>query len=292
MDRLLDRNNFARLAVELRPRLHRYCARMVGSAFDGEDVVQDALAHAMEALPMAGKIENPEGWLLRIAHNAALDLLRRRKRRGIADTDDALSDVTDQNSESDARVAATANLGTFMYLPTVQRSSVLLSDVLGYSLSEIADLLDISLAAVKAALHRGRGKLRELVESFEEAMPRLPDADRVRLHAYADRFNARDFDALRDLLSEDVRLELVNRLRLKGRKDVSTYFTRYGENPNWRVMPGSSEGRPALLVSDPTVAVNGVAYVIVLDWIGDEISAIRDFRYAPYVMEGLIVERL
>jgi len=287
----LNHDDFARLAANLRPRLHRYCARMVGSAFEGEDVVQDALAHAMEALPMAGKIENPEGWLLRIAHNAALDLLRRRKRRGTADSEDALANIADQASEADGRVAAAASLSAFVHLPTLQRSCVLLSDVLGYSLAEIADLLDISLAAVKAALHRGRAKLRELVESLEETMPRLLEADRARLRAYADRFNARDFDALRDLLSEEVRLDLVNRTRLKGRKDVSVYFTRYRENPNWQAMPGWADGRAVLLVRDPTVAANGVAYVIVLDWVGDEIAAIRDFRYAPYVIEGLTIER-
>ncbi len=290
-DRPLDRDDFARLAADMRPRLHRYCARMVGSAFEGEDVVQDALAHAMEALPMAGQIENPEGWLLRIAHNAALDLLRRRKRRGIADGGDALSDVADQTSETDARVAATANLGTFMHMPTLQRSCVLLSDVLGHSLAEIAELLDISLAAVKAALHRGRTKLREHADSITEAAPRLAEADRMRLRAYADKFNARDFDALRDLLSEEVRLDLVNRRRLDGRKDVSLYFTRYGEVSGWHVVPGCAEGRTVLLVSDPAVAADGLAYVIVLDWIGDEVAAIRDFRYAPYVMEGLTVER-
>ena len=287
----MNRDDFTQLTAAFRPRLHRYCARMVGSAFDGEDVVQDTLARAMEALPVAGNIENPEGWLLRIAHNAALDLLRQRKRRGTADNEEALANVADQASETDARVAATANLGTFMHLPTLQRSSVLLSDVLGYSLAEIAELLDISLAAVKAALHRGRAKLRDLVESLDEVMPRLPEADRVRLRAYADRFNARDFDALRDLLSEEVRLDLVNRLRLKGRKDVSVYFTRYSENSNWRVMPGWADGRAVLIVSDPTVAANDIAYIIALDWIDEKIAAIRDFRYAPYVMDGLAVER-
>jgi len=72
-----------RLMVELRPRLHRYCARMVGSALDGEDVLQDALAKAAEAYPGAGGIERPESWLFRIAHNTALDALRRRKRQAI-----------------------------------------------------------------------------------------------------------------------------------------------------------------------------------------------------------------
>lgn len=288
----MDRDEFTRLAAELRPRLHRYCARMVGSAFEGEDVVQEALAHAMEALAMAGKIENPEAWLLRIAHNAALDLLRRRKRSRIADDAEALADVTDQTGEADARVAATAHLGAFLLLPTLPRSCVLLADVLGYSLAEIASLLDTSIAAVKAALHRGREKLREIAASFEDKMPQLAETDRLRLKAYADRFNARDFDALRDLLSEEVRLDLVNRMRLEGRKDVSRYFTRYSENPNWRVTPGFADGRAVLLVSDPTIGAGNVAYVVVIDWTGEEVAAIRDFRYAPYVMDGLIVERL
>ena len=70
-----------RLLVAMRPKLHRYCARMVGSVIDGEDVLQDALAKAMEAHSDAGSIGNPEGWLFRIAHNTALDFLRRRKRQ-------------------------------------------------------------------------------------------------------------------------------------------------------------------------------------------------------------------
>ena len=70
-----------RLLVAMRPRLHRYCARMVGSVIDGEDVLQDALIKAVEAHARAGAIGNPEGWLFRIAHNTALDFLRRRNRQ-------------------------------------------------------------------------------------------------------------------------------------------------------------------------------------------------------------------
>ena len=69
------------LLAAMRPRLHAYCARMVGSAFDGEDVVQDAMAKAASAWPGAGGIERPESWLFRIAHNTALDFLRRRDRQ-------------------------------------------------------------------------------------------------------------------------------------------------------------------------------------------------------------------
>ena len=73
------RESLDRLLVELRPKLHRYAARMTGSVIDGEDVVQEALAKAIEA--PAEPVANPEGWLFRIAHNAALDFLRRRARR-------------------------------------------------------------------------------------------------------------------------------------------------------------------------------------------------------------------
>src|ERR1700716_514181 len=70
-----------RLLADMRPKLHRYCARMVGSVIDGEDVVQDALIKAVESFPVAGAIGNPQGWLYRIGHNTALDFLRRRRRQ-------------------------------------------------------------------------------------------------------------------------------------------------------------------------------------------------------------------
>src|SRR5688572_21550086 len=72
---------FDRLLGELRPKLHRYCARMTGSVIDGEDVVQEALMNAVEAYRAAPAVAHPEAWLFRIAHNAALDFLRRRARR-------------------------------------------------------------------------------------------------------------------------------------------------------------------------------------------------------------------
>src|SRR4030088_802000 len=70
-----------RLLVAMRPKLHRYCARMTGSVIDGEDVIQEAMLKALEAFSPAGPVANLEGWTFRIAHNAALDFLRRRVRR-------------------------------------------------------------------------------------------------------------------------------------------------------------------------------------------------------------------
>ena len=287
-----EREVLGRLMAEMRPRLHRYCSRMVGSAFDGEDVVQEALAKAAEALPTAGLIEKPESWLFRIAHNAALDALRRRKRQAARRSETSPEHLVDASAASDVRVATAASLATLMGLPVAQRSCVVLIDVLGHSLAETGTILDMTLPAVKAALNRARTRLRELADSPENRAPDLTSAERDRLRAYADSFNARDFDALRELLAEDVKLELVNRTRIAGRKDVSVYFSRYDRASDWRLLPGLAEGHPALLVSDPTVAPGAIAYVVLLDWADGKITQIRDFRFAPYVTESLAISYL
>src|SRR5213596_3782887 len=85
-----------RLLVAMRPRLHRYCARMTGSVIDGEDVLQDALIKAMEAFAAASPIANPEGWLFRIAHNTALDFLRRRNRQAALQSVEEVDMMADQ----------------------------------------------------------------------------------------------------------------------------------------------------------------------------------------------------
>jgi RNA polymerase sigma-70 factor (ECF subfamily) len=289
METILTPDAFGKLMMEMRPRLHRYCARMLGSAFDGEDVVQDTLAKAIEALPEAGLLQNPESWLFRIAHNTALDALRRRKRHAARDSGDALALIEDPSADAAARVETTGSFAAFLALPAAQRAGVILMDVLGYSLAETADILGVTVASVKASLHRGRGKLQS---QHETPLVRLAigEAEKARLRHYADLFNARDFDALRDLLAEDVRLDLVNRTKLSGRKDVSVYFTRYAAAPPCRVSPGFADGHPALLVSgadDDTIR-----YAVLLGWSGERVAAIRDFLYAPYAMEGVMTERL
>ena len=238
------RAGFDQLLAELRPKLHRYCSRMTGSVIDGEDVLQEALVKAIEAFPRAGPIAKPEGWLFRIAHNAALDFLRRRARQENVRADEDLDMIADPDSEIDRRQAAAASLRTLMRLPVAQRSSVILMDVLGHSLEEIGVVLDSTVPAVKAALHRGRSRLRELAaEPDDRPPPVLAEADRARLAAYTARFNARDFDALRDLLADEVKVEVVNRTRLNGRSEVGNYFTNYGRSSDWQLDPGT--GRTA-----------------------------------------------
>jgi RNA polymerase sigma-70 factor, ECF subfamily len=130
-DTIEARAAFDRLLGELRPKLHRYCARMTGSVIDGEDVVQEALIKAIEALPDMGSIAHPEGWLFRIAHNTALDFLRRRAREDAARYNEDPDMLVDPASTADDRqVATTASLHSFMRLPATQRSCVILMDVL------------------------------------------------------------------------------------------------------------------------------------------------------------------
>jgi RNA polymerase sigma-70 factor, ECF subfamily len=276
-----------RLLVAMRPRLHRYCARMVGSAIDGEDVLQDALIKAVEAYLAAGRIGNPEGWLFRIAHNTALDHLRRRKRQQALQSAEEVDMIADRFDAVSNRQIARASLGTFMRLPVAQRSSVILMDVLGCSLQEVCDVMDASLPAVKAALHRGRARLRELAEEPDDApQPHLSDAARARLSAYVSHFNARDFDAIRAMIAEDVRLDLVNKTRLNGKAEVSRYFGNYAEASDWHLFPGLVEGRPAILVFDPNALRAPPNYFMLLGWQDDKVAVIRDFRHARYVIEG------
>jgi RNA polymerase sigma-70 factor (ECF subfamily) len=275
------------LLVAMRPRLHRYCARMVGSAIDGEDVVQDALIKAVEAFRVAGAIGNPEGWLFRIAHNTALDYLRRRRRQQALHSAEEVDMIADQLDAVASRQIARASLRTFMRLPVAQRSSVILMDVLGCSLQEVCAVMDASLPAVKAALHRGRAQLRELAGEPDDApQPLLSDADRARLTAYVSHFNARDFDAIRSMIAEDVRLDLVNKTRMNGKAEVSRYFGNYAKASDWHLVPGLVEGRPAILVFDPNVSGAQPTYFMLLGWRDDKVAAIRDFRHACYVIES------
>jgi RNA polymerase sigma-70 factor (ECF subfamily) len=285
---LSSTDEFEPLLVAMRPKLHRYCARMVGSVIDGEDVLQDALVKAFEARPAAGAIQNPEGWLFRIAHNTALDFLRRRSRQEALRSAEEVEMIADEWDAIASRQIANASLRTFMRLPVAQRSSVILMDVLGCSLREVCDIMDTSLPAAKAALHRGRTQLRELAAEGDDApRPALSDADRARLSAYVASFNARDFDAIRAMIADDVRLELVSRTRLNGKAEVSRYFGNYSLVSDWHLVAGSVEGRPAILVFDPNRPDGKPKYFVLLGWTADKVATIRDFRHAPYVADGL-----
>ncbi|MGA8715172.1 MAG: sigma-70 family RNA polymerase sigma factor [Roseiarcus sp.] len=275
------------LLGELRPKLHRYCARMTGSVVDGEDVVQETMLKAIEAARAGAPILNPEGWLFSIAHHAALDFLRRRAREEARHSSEDLDMIAAAPKPIEDREIAAASLRTFMLLPASQRSSVILSDVLGYSLQEICEFAGGSVPAVKAALQRGRARLRALAAEADDApAPTLAEPERTRLKTYVDRFNAHDFDAVRAMLAEDVRLEIVNRVRLDGKTSVAPYFSNYAARPHWRFLPGFVDRRPAMLVYDADDPDQRLKYFVLLAWAGERVVGIRDFVFARYAMDG------
>jgi RNA polymerase sigma-70 factor (ECF subfamily) len=278
-----DRPALEAMLAGLRPKLHRYCARMAGSVIDGEDVVQETLLKALQAVDGNAAVDRPEQWLFRIAHNAAQDHLRRRNRERLRITEADMTTIEDPSANADARLATAASLRSFMQLSIAQRSAVILVDVLGLTLHETCDVSGATLAATKAALHRGRAQLRLLAAQDEQApAPKLDADDERRLRLYVDLFNARDFDAVRALIAEDIQLEVVNRTRMRGKAQVSTYFGNYDRVADWALSLGFVDGRPAILIRDPQAPEGGARGFMLVDWQDGKVSQIRDFRYAPY----------
>lgn len=272
----------------LRPRLHRYCSRMTGSAVSGEDVLQDALVKALHARAQGAAVDNLEGWLFRIAHNASLDFLRGRSRNMVV----ALTEDVEAAPIPESDIVA-IGFQTFLRLPELQRCTVILKDVLGHSIEEIATIAECSQAAAKSALQRGRAVLRRLAQTPEDTrLPLMSDSDRRKITAYVHLFQSGDFDAIRAMLADDVKLDLVNRLQLEGRDKIGRYFTRYAQETKWRFALGAAEGEPAMLVFDSTGPMEKPAHFALIGWSESRITEIRDYLFAPYVLEAMDWVRL
>lgn len=278
----MSADEFEGSLTALRPRLHRYCARMTGSTVDGEDVLQDTLVKALSARANGAQVDNLESWVFRIAHNTSLDLLRRRSRNAVI----PLTEDFEAAPMLEADIVA-VSFQTFLQLPELQRCAVIFKDVLGHSVDEIASIAECTPASAKSALQRGRAALRQLAQlSADTRLPLMPHAARQKMIAFVDLFRAGDFDAIRAMLADDVKLELVNRLKWEGRDKIAPYFTRYAEETKWRFAFGAIEGRPAMLVFE-SGAMEKPAYFVLVDWRDDRISAIRDFLFAPYALESV-----
>lgn len=276
---------FLELVSEVRPELHRYCARMTGSVTDGEDIVQETLAKAFYALAMSIELPPLRPWLFRVAHNAAIDFLRRHDRSRVELVPEPPEAELDHDALETDPDAVRAALATFRALPPLQRSAVILKDVLGYSGAEIAEILETSVPAVKAALVRGRHRLRTEAAREEVEIDRSQDA---ALERYVALFNAGDWDGLRALLADEVRLELVSKARRRG-KEVGGYYARYAAE-DVRLELGELDGRRALFAFEPKASTRP-KYFVELQWDGERVAYIRDYRYVPYIAAELELAR-
>ena len=236
---------------QLRPRLHRYCARMTGSVLDGEDLVQDALFEAYRKLDQFDNSRSLTPWIFRIAHNRCIDFLRRKGTRGIAETNVELLE-SEPELES-ASVPPSLSVPPAMerlisVLPPMQRACVLLKDVFDYSLEETAELVNSTVGGVKAALKRGRTKLAETQIPETAKYSRKPDPQLMHvLRLYVDRFNRRDWDGLRDLISADAQLRVVD--AFAGRVGDSPYFGNYARwSMPWKLAIGEVEGETLVVI--------------------------------------------
>jgi RNA polymerase sigma-70 factor, ECF subfamily len=199
----------------------------------------------------------------------------------VADTAaDAAGDPEDALAREEATRAA---ISRFAELVPVQRSCVILKDVLGHSVEEIGALLELRVPAVKAALHRGRESLRVLAKTAPPETTLAPRPASPGVARYVALFNARDWGGVRAMLAEDVRLDLVSRAQRSGRRDVSSYFTNYSAVRDWHLVPAFVDGREVIAVfRDPSHRAPD--YFVELTTRDGSIVQIKDFRYVPYIM--------
>jgi RNA polymerase sigma-70 factor (ECF subfamily) len=184
----------------LRPELYRYCRYLTRSPWEAEDLVQDTFARGFVTLgTMFHALANPRAWLFRVASNLWID----RTRRAHREHDLLATSSPPPAPAGDTRDSREAAGTLLVQLAPQERAAVVLKDVFDLSLDEIAAALSTTVGAVKAALHRGRGKL---VEPDPEA-PRAP-APGV-LDAFTAAFNARDLPALTALLLDSAITEIV-----------------------------------------------------------------------------------
>src|SRR6185369_2131730 len=276
--------------ADLRPSLHRYCARMTGSVADGEDVVQDALFDAYRRLESFDGTRPLKPWLFRIAHNRCVDFLRHR---GVREDAESVVDTPDSIVPDDPPGPALGRAVEHLVLtlPPMERACVLLKDVLDHSLDEIAELTGTTLGGVKAALHRGRAKLA----ASPVAHPRDADAGSAEVRAllarYVDRFNRRDWEGLREMVSADTRVRVAD--RFAGRFADSPYFSRYDRMVTpWRLLLADVDGEPMIVAEyarDGVWSSAGIIRLVVRD---GHVAEIGDYHHCPWVLEAADEVRL
>ena len=275
---------FLETVGHLRPKLHRYCARMTGSVLDGEDVMQDALFHAYRALDQFDDSRPLAPWLFRIAHNHAIDFLRRQRvRRHVeAATLAELPDAVAPIEPTDVGVGLAIE-HLVLSLPPKERACVLLKDVFDYSLEEVAELVDSTVGGVKAALSRGRAKLEaERQRPRVVAAPNDPERARL-LHQYLERFNHRDWNGLRELIAADARVTVAD--RFAGRVVGAPYFGNYAQRTApWRASLGEVDGEPVIVVLQDRPGGAQAVSVVRLGFGGTRVTEIVDYSHCPWVM--------
>jgi RNA polymerase sigma-70 factor (ECF subfamily) len=264
----------------LRPSLHRYCARMTGSVMDGEDVVQEALFEAYRKLDQFDQNRPLKPWLFRIAHNRCIDFLRRRGVRDEAEVAAAVPEATGPADPVLGTGKAVEHL--VLTLPPKERACVLLKDVFDYSLEEVAELVDSTVGGVKAALNRARAKLAESSPQAKSSRSVSPELKRI-MQLYVERFNRRDWDGVRELVSADARLNVAE--RFAGKFAEASYFFNYDRWPwPWKLALGEVDGEPVVIIlrrgADTWTPHSSIRFEVA----GQRVERMVDYIHCPWVL--------
>ena len=220
----VQRSRFLKLVAEVRPRLHRYCSRMLQSSLDGEDLVQETLARAFFHLPLVREPRDLGAWLFRVAHNLCIDELRRRARRERGPSFEPAESEGKPAEPGQAVEVESAFRRLLELLPPKERACLILKDVLEFPLKDIAGIVSSSEGAVKAALHRAREKIATDPRDVPPPTRKRGRATRELIERYAALFSARDWDGLIELIGADARLEVVDMYDASG---VRSFSDRY-----------------------------------------------------------------
>ncbi|MCW2600740.1 MAG: sig7 [Frankiales bacterium] len=257
---------------EYRTELRGYCYRMLGSAFDADDAVQETLVKAWQGLDRFEGRASVRSWLYRIATNVCLDSLRSRQRRALPM--DLSAPVPATTSPGNPLPEATwiepvpegdvvpvhadpaqravfqdtvrlAFVAALQHLPPRQRAVLILREVLSWQASEVAELLDTTVASVNSALQRARATLG--TTDLDTRPEPLTEADRTLLARYVTAFEAYDIPSLVSLLHEDASISMPPlALWLRGRQDLHDWYLGFGIGCRGsRLVPVAANGCPA-----------------------------------------------
>ena len=261
-----------------RKELTAYCYRMLASSFEAEDAVQETFIRAWRGYERFEGRSALRSWLYRIATNVCLDMLNGRERRArpmdlgpaqepLASNLNVLPEVTwiqpipDPAVEVESReTIRLAFVAALQHLPPRQRAALILCEVLRWQASEVAELLDTSVASVNSALQRARATLEAGKVAAIDTPPAVDGADAELLARYVDAFERYDMEALTSLIHEDATQSMPPfDLWLRGRDDVFSWWFGPGIGcQGSRVIPTvSANGSPAFGQYKPSESGSG-----------------------------------
>lgn len=259
-----DQDAFAELVAPHRRELRVHCYRMLASADDADDALQETLLAAWRGLSGFKERSSLRAWLYRIATNCCLRMAEQRKRRLLSwDHGPARSPDDDLGTPEKGpwvepwvdpgaayerkETIGLAFVAALQHLPPNQRAVLILRDVLAFSAAEVAEALDTSVPSVTSALQRARETVAVRAPGLEEqSVSAVADQERSVLASFVDAFERRDIDALVGLLAADVRFTMPPLAAwFDGRDDVAGFLGRRVFATPWRARPVAVNGQPA-----------------------------------------------